>query len=216
LNPDLVSKPSTGKKVFAWFMRNGDSVNRKLYAAYKNDLFRNIHGTVLDIGAGTGLNLAYAPDNVTKWIAVEPNGAFHGDIALEAAKHPFPVEISSMDAHRLEIPDSSMEFVVCTLVLCSVDKPKVVLSEIQRVLKPGGSFVFIEHVKANSRILKLAQDMINPLNRIIADGCNCNRDTKSVIAFSGLHIETCESIQVKGITWFHRPHIIGLASKPRN
>jgi ubiquinone/menaquinone biosynthesis C-methylase UbiE len=210
----MVSKPSASKKVFAWFMRCGDSVNRKLYAGYKNDLFRNMNGTVLDLGAGTGLNLAFAPDTITKWIAVEPNGAFHVDIKKEAAKHPFPVELSAMDAHNLELPDGSMDMVICTLVLCSVEQPEVVLSEIQRVLKPGGAFVFIEHVKANSRVLKLAQDMFNPLNRAIADGCNCNRDTGSTIRQSGLQIERCDSVMVNGITLFHKPHIIGRAIKP--
>jgi ubiquinone/menaquinone biosynthesis C-methylase UbiE len=208
------TKPAFGKRIFAWFMRNGDSINRKLYSRFKHDLFVNLNGSVLDLGAGTGLNLAYAPRTVTNWIAAEPNSAFHGDILKEAANHPFPVEVSSMDAHRLELPDSSVDGVISTLVLCSVDDPEVVLSEIRRVLKPGAPFIFIEHVVSDRKRLKIAQDVFNPLNKVLADGCNCNRDTKSSIETSGLEIVRCESVQVKGITLFHKPHIMGLAVKP--
>lgn len=194
-------------------MRNGDSVNRKLYARYKKDLFRHLSGTVLDLGAGTGLNLSFITDNVTRWIAAEPNRAFHDDIRKEAAKHSFPVEITPMDAHRLELLDNSVDAVVSTLVLCSVEDPETVLSEILRVLKPGSPFVFIEHVVSDRRGLKIAQDVFNPLNKVLADGCNCNRDTKSVIESSGLIVEKCDSVEVKGITIFHKPHIVGVARK---
>ena len=210
----MTQKPAVGKRIFAWFMRNGDSINRKLYGGYKHDLFRNVRGRVLDVGAGTGLNLAFANNTITHWIAAEPNAAFHDDIRKEAQKHSFPVEISFMDAHRLELTDNSVDAVVSTLVLCSVDQPMVVLSEIRRVLKPGGLFVFIEHVASNSRILKWAQNVFNPLNRAIADGCNCNRDTRTTIALCGLDVDRCDTIDVNGILLFHKPHIMGYATKP--
>lgn len=207
-------RPSASKRVFAWFMRNGDSVNRRLYASYKKDLFREVRGIVLDLGAGTGLNMAFAPETVTHWIAAEPNTAFHVDIQKEAQNHPFTVELSSMDAQALNLPDNSVDTVMSTLVLCSVADPKLVLSEIVRVIKPGGTFVFIEHVLADSNVMQLAQNAFNPLNRVIADGCNCNRDTGSVIEQSGLDIERMDSVQVKGLTPFHKPHIMGYAVKP--
>lgn len=210
----MAATATASKRIFAWFMRSGDSVNRKLYAKYKTDLFLHLHGTVLDLGAGTGLNLSFKPGNVTRWIAAEPNRAFHDDIRKEAARHSIPVEISPMDAHRLELTDNSVDAVVSTLVLCSVDEPEKVLSEIRRVLKPGSPFVFIEHVVSDRRGLKMAQDMFNPLNKVLADGCNCNRDTKSVIESSGLIVDRCDPVEVKGITIFHKPHIVGVARKP--
>lgn len=195
-------------------MRSGDAVNRRIYDSYKAELFGILDGVVLDLGAGTGLNLAHAPSTVTTWIAAEPNTAFHPDILQEAHLHPFPVELTTMDAHSLELSDESVDAVVCTLVLCSVDQPEVVLSEIVRVLKPGAPLIFIEHVAADAKSHKIAQDVFNPLNRAIADGCNCNRDTLSVIKRSGLNLQQYEARKVKGITWFHSPHIMGIAAKP--
>lgn len=197
-------------------MRSGDAVNRRIYGSYKAELFQKLEGVVLDLGAGTGLNLAHAPSTVTTWIAAEPNTAFYPDILQEAHLHPFPVELTTMDAHSLELSDESVDAVVCTLVLCSVDKPDRVLSEIVRVLKPGASLIFIEHVAADAKAHKFAQDVFNPLNRAIADGCNCNRDTISVIKRSGLTLQQWESKKVKGITWFHSPHIMGVAVKPEH
>lgn len=212
----MTNGPTIGKRIFAWVMRSGDSINRKLYSSFKNDLFRNLRGTVLDVGAGTGLNMAFAPSTVSKWIAAEPNVAFHADINKEATEHSFIVEVSSMDAHKLELPDNSIDGVVSTLVLCSVENQELVLSEIYRVLKPGSLFVFIEHVASDKRSLRIAQDVFNPLNRILADGCNCNRDTLSAIEASSLDIIRFESIELKGLTLFHKPHIVGFATKPTN
>lgn len=195
-------------------MRSGDAVNRRIYRDFKSSLFKQLRGVVLDLGAGTGLNLAHAPQSVTKWIAAEPNAAFHTDIRSEAEKHRFKVEISSMDGHKLDLPDESVDGVVCTLVLCSVESPDKVLSEIARVLIPGAPFIFIEHVASDKKAHKFAQDVFNPLNRIIADGCNCNRDTLSAIHDSGLKVQFIESRIVKGITWFHSPHVMGVAIKP--
>lgn len=194
-------------------MRSGDAVNRRIYRDFKSELFKQLSGVVLDLGAGTGLNLVHAPGAVTKWIAAEPNAAFHTDIFKEAAKHRFHVEVSSMDGHKLDLPDESVDGVVCTLVLCSVESPEEVLSEIKRVLKPGAPMVFIEHVASDKRAHKFAQDVFNPLNRAIADGCNCNRDTLSIIRQSGLKVQHVEFRRVRGITWFHSPHIMGYATK---
>ncbi len=211
---DMPAKPGLGKRIFAWFMRSGDSVNRRLYANYKNDLFSHLNGIVIDLGAGTGLNLAFSPDNVTHWIAAEPNTAFHKDIFKEAKNHSFSVEITSIDAHNLQIPDSYVDSVVSTLVLCSVHEPERALSEIVRVMKPGATFVFIEHVVSESPGMRVAQNAFNPLNRVLADGCNCNRDTKSTIERSGLEIVRLDMVNVNGVTPFHKPHIMGLAKKP--
>lgn len=206
--------PSLSKKLFAWFLKRGEPLNHKLYGHLKEDLFCDISGVVLDIGAGTGLNMRYLRTSVTKWVGIEPNTAFHPTIVERAAKHKFHSDIIDADAHHLPFPDAYADNVIVTLVLCSVENADQVVAELYRVIKPGGSCYFIEHVAAPiNTMLRKAQNWFNPLNRVLADGCNCNRDTASV--FRNSMFETVEIVEhsLNGAMIFHRPHIVGKAVK---
>lgn len=206
--------PSLNKKLFAWFLKRGDPLNHKLYGHLKTDLFRDISGIVLDVGAGTGLNMRYLQPAVTKWIGIEPNTAFHPTIRERAAQHKFQIEIYAADAHHLPFPDSFADNVIVSLVLCSVENADQVVAELYRVIKPGGSCYFIEHVAApKNTMLRKAQNWFNPLNRVLADGCNCNRDTAEVFRNSKFVMVDLVDHSVKGSMIFHRPHIVGKAAK---
>jgi len=194
-------------------MRRGDPLNHRIYAGIKHEWFSVLKGKVLDLGAGTGLNIHYAPAQVTSWIFAEPNLAFSSAIQEYAAKSNIPSEIHPIDAHHITLPDNSVDSVLGTLILCSVEDPDRVLAEIKRILKPGGYFVFIEHVASDHLWTRRAQNGFNPISRRIADGCNCNRATRAVIESAGFEQVAIKEYHLRQMPVFHRPHIAGWAWK---
>ncbi|HVS23126.1 MAG TPA: class I SAM-dependent methyltransferase, partial [Gammaproteobacteria bacterium] len=116
-------------------------------------------------------------------------------------------------AERLPLADARFDTVVSTLVLCTVVDPLRALREVWRVLKPGGQFLFIEHVRSDEPRLAKWQDRLNGLNRIVAHGCNCNRSTVDAILQSGFTIRSLEKTVLPKAPPFVRPLVIGTAIK---
>ena len=152
-----------------------------------------VSGDVLDLGAGTGVNVKHVAraGAVSSYTAVEPNVHFHALLRQEAAAHlpegtPVHVTTGSAGGVVLPVPDDSVDVVVATLVLCSVPDPAGTVAEVRRVLRPGGRFVFLEHVAApaDRRGLRLAQKAVtvSGLWALFGDGCDVERDTGAVIA----------------------------------
>lgn len=194
-------------------LRKGDDVNDKLYGDFKKELFRDVHGTVVEFGPGTGINFRYLPRNI-EWIGVEPNEAFYDSILAAAAKENRHSNMLNSTAASINLPDNSADFVISTLVLCSVPDQQKVLTEAKRILKGNRRLIFIEHVadKPNT-FRRAAQNIFNPLNRLIADGCNCNRETWIPIEQAGFSSCKIHHSIMKGTMSLHAPHIIGYASK---
>jgi ubiquinone/menaquinone biosynthesis C-methylase UbiE len=117
------------------------------YASRKSELIGALRGTVLEIGAGRGRNFGYFRSGVD-WIGLEPNQRQHRHLARRAAGYGYHRPILAAPAERIPLPDASVDAVLATVVLCSVADQGRVLAEIQRVLRPGGAFVFFEHVAA--------------------------------------------------------------------
>lgn len=201
------------QRFFAWMLRKGDDVNDKLYGGFKRELFRDVHGTVVEIGPGTGINFRYLPRNIA-WIGVEPNEAFYDSILVAAAKENIHSNMLNSTAALINLPDNSADFVISTLVLCSVPDQQKVLAEAKRILKRNGRLIFIEHVadKPNT-FRRTAQNIFNPLNRLIGDGCNCNRETWNVIEQAGFSSCKIDFTIMKGTVSLHAPHIMGFAEK---
>lgn len=152
---------------------------------YKRRLITPLRGRVLELGPGAGANLQYFGPNV-QWTGVEPNPYNHGLLEKEARRCGMPVTVRTGVAESLPDPPHAYDAVVATLVLCSVADPAKVLAEVQRVLKPGGVFVFLEHVAApRGTRLRRVQDWSVPVWRLLADGCHPNRDTQHAIATAG-------------------------------
>jgi ubiquinone/menaquinone biosynthesis C-methylase UbiE len=162
------------KQLFAWGMakaNNADDQAIKLHncqdyatmADLKRSLLSHLHGTVLEIGPGAGANLSYYPPDI-HWIGVEPNPFMHSYIHQEAELHGLTaIELYGEQAETLPVADNSIDTVVSTYVLCSVTNIDAVLKNIQRVLKPGGTFVFIEHVAASENTCtRSIQDGVEP------------------------------------------------------
>ena len=202
------------QRLFARALALGDHAQDAVYGARKRALFADLEGTVLEIGPGTGVNLPYLPGGL-RWIGVEPNPHLHRTIREKAAARPdLDVELRTGSAAALDLPDGSVDAVVSTLVLCSVSDVSAALAEIRRVLKPGGRFLFIEHVAAPSGSgLRAVQRVVKPLWRPLADGCSPDRETGRAIeaaGFADVHIEHFRAeIPFSPIT----PHILGSATR---
>ena len=126
-------------------------------------LLSGLSGRVLEVGAGTGLNLAHYPEGVTELVITEPEEAMAR--RLEAKPEAARARVVRASADALPFPDGHFDGVACTLVLCTVPDPAAALREIRRVLKPGGRFAFLEHVRSEDPKWARRQDRINRLWR---------------------------------------------------
>jgi ubiquinone/menaquinone biosynthesis C-methylase UbiE len=183
----------------------------KYLANYKSRLFSALFGTVLEIGPGAGANLQHLPTGI-KWIGAEPNPFMERHLAKEAERLGFDVELRTGSAENLPVEDASVDFVISTLVLCSVVDQDRALEEALRVLKPGGKFVFIEHVAARRGTwLRFIQTLVKPLWCRMGDGCQPDRETATALMQAGFaRLEIEEFAAPVPVV---RPHIVGIAAK---
>lgn len=185
-------------------------------ADWREDLLAGLEGRVLEIGAGTGLNLAHYTDKVDRLILSEPDRHMRNRLETKVSTHPRrcgQVGVIDAGAEYLPFPNETFNAVVSTLVLCSVDDPPSALSEVHRVLKPGGTFAFIEHVAAEDRPRREKwQRRIEPVWKRIADNCHLTRDTATAIEEAGFDV-SIEHVKVPKAAPFIRPAIRGTALK---
>lgn len=184
-------------------------------AAQRKDLLSLAHGRVIEIGAGTGLNVPHYGDAVSKVTLVEPDPLLHSRLRRRTARAALKAEIVQAGGEALPFESASFDVAVVTLVLCTVPDPKAALEEIARVLRPGGRLLFIEHVAAapSSRLAAWQHRLHRPWHAF-ACGCNTNRDTLRLIADSPLSV-----VEVTTASWRHmpaivKPLIIGAATAP--
>jgi ubiquinone/menaquinone biosynthesis C-methylase UbiE len=163
-----------------------------------------VHGQVLEIGFGTGLNLPHYPKSVTRLIAVEPGRFLETTVAKRSDRAAMPVEVVRIPAEELPWEDEQFDCVVSTWTLCAIAEPVLALRQVRRVLKPDGQFVFLEHGRSDHVRVAAWQDRLNPLQRIIGCGCNVNRRIDHLINESGLKIERLDRYALPGV-----PRVIG-------
>lgn len=201
-----------GKRLFAWLMAKGSGGYDKFVGDRKRSLFANLHGNVLEIGPGTGPNLPYYPKDI-HWIGIEPNPFMHPYLQQEAQKLGLNnIDLRTGTAEQINAEDYSMDSVVSTLVLCSVPNLAATLQEVLRVLKPGGRFLFIEHVAAPRKtLLRQVQSTIRPIWKVIGDGCHPDRETWLRIENAGFTSVNFEHFEAPYP--IVSPHIIGVATK---
>ncbi len=185
-------------------------------APRKKELFRGLSGSVLEIGPGTGANFPYY-DKSIRWIGLEPNEHMHAALRAKAKEHGIEAaEFRTVGAEGMDVPDASVDAVVCTLVLCSVPDPDAVLADVRRVLKPGGRFYVIEHVAAEPRSWRRRkQRIMRPVWQCFADGCTTDRDTASSLrnaGFSAVDLEAFETPQPVVPSWV-APHVMGICTR---
>ncbi|MGZ4381990.1 MAG: class I SAM-dependent methyltransferase [Gaiellaceae bacterium] len=186
-------------------------LDRAGFAERRGQLVASLDGDVLEIGAGTGLNIAHYRD-ARRVVALEPDLAYTRRLRERAAESRVPVEIVKGTGEALPFPDASFDHVVVTLALCSVTDLGRTLAEILRVLRPGGSLEFLEHVRGGGGVARW-QDRLTPLQRRVADGCHLNRDTAAEIEAAGFRVERLERFRLPAGHPLVKPAIQGTALK---
>lgn len=211
------------KRLFAWGMSKANSTDNSAIeltnctsystmAELKQALLGSVQGKVLEIGPGAGSNLSFYPKNID-WIGVEPNPFMHQYLEQEADRQGLKkIELYRGSAEQLPVKDNSIDSAISTHVLCSVNDLDRSLQEIKRILKPGGSFIFLEHVAAdcctwNRRI----QDKIEPVWKVIFDNCRPNRTTGILLENAGFESVNYQEFRISFP--IVSPHIAGVAKK---
>jgi SAM-dependent methyltransferase len=187
--------------------------------AHRRALLSHARGCTLEIGSGTGLNLPHYPDDLEDLVLAEPDPAMRFRLQKRLSRSGRHTRLVDAPGERLPFPNGSVDTVVSTLVLCTVDAPDVALREIARVLRPGGQLLFLEHVRSESPTLARWQDRLAGPWRRFARGCRCNRATAELIATCGLELEQTLETSWHGMPPIVRPLIVGRAtvqSSPRH
>jgi ubiquinone/menaquinone biosynthesis C-methylase UbiE len=177
---------------------------------WRSELLSPLAGNVLEVGPGTGANLAHYTRGVTCLNLAEPDAAMRARLARRACVAPTTV----LDASTEELPFAAGSFdaVVCTLVLCSARDPRAALAEIRRVLKPAGRLAFIEHVAsdANSRRFRW-QRRVEPLWKRLMGNCHLTRQTEETIRQAGFLLGDVRRESMRKAVPVVRPTIRGIA-----
>ena len=199
------------KRIFAWTMARCTSRHEREIADRKRRLLGPLSGIVVEIGPGAGANFPYYARGI-QWIGIEPNPFMRAYLERAARAAGIDADLRDGSADRLDFADGSVDAVVSTLVLCSADRVDAALHEVRRVLKPGGRFVFVEHVAATSGTsTRRWQDRLARFWGMFADGCQPNRETWRAIETAGFRELQLEHFRVP--IPLIGPHIAGFAIK---
>jgi ubiquinone/menaquinone biosynthesis C-methylase UbiE len=187
-------------------------------------LIRPLSGHVVEIGAGTGANLAHVGVGLERLTLLEPTPEMAAKLRHKLAawdpqaeqrdhvRTRVEVEVIEAPAEALPVADSSADAVVSTLVLCSVSDVERSLAEIRRVLRPGGQLVLLEHVRSEGRTARV-QQAIEPVWKVVARGCHLTRDTLAAVAGAGFDTTALDRWQLPG-GGPAAPAIAGIARLP--
>jgi ubiquinone/menaquinone biosynthesis C-methylase UbiE len=201
------------QRIFAWALARFNKRYEQFAVKYKEKLFADLSGVVLEIGPGTGANLRYFAQAGIRWIGVEPNRYMQPYLEKEVKRLGMQIDLRAGLAHQLPVEDGSVDAVVGTLVLCCVHDPLLSLKEVIRVLRPGGRFFFIEHVAARRGTrLRFLQGCVKRIWRLIGDGCHPERETWLTLEAAGFDRLTYERVVAPSL--IVSPQIVGTAGKP--
>jgi ubiquinone/menaquinone biosynthesis C-methylase UbiE len=168
------------------------------------------YGRVLEIGAGTGMNLSLYRD-CEEVVACEPDPAYRKRLLRRVPEARSPVTVSDAAAERLPFPDASFDTVVSTLVMCSVDDPAASAAEIRRVLKPDGNLLLVEHIRTDAGgWRRLAQDASVPVWRLFVGGCRTNRPTLDTLRTAGFDLKELNRFNPLRVPSVMYPFVVAL------
>ncbi|MCC5662018.1 class I SAM-dependent methyltransferase [Nostoc sp. XA010] len=158
-------------------------------AKYRQALLADVTGEVLEIGFGTGLNLAYYPYSIHKITTVDVNPGMNALANKRISDSGIIVEQLLLSSENLPMPDNTFDSVVSTWTLCSIANVQQALQEVYRVLKPGGRFFFVEHGLSDKPSVQVWQHRLTPIQKVVADGCHLNRDIQKLVEQHFDHVE---------------------------
>jgi len=199
------------RRVFPW-------LNEKLAGAptvgeLRHEVLRTAAGMVIEIGFGSGANLAHYPSEVESIVAIEPNEGMHDRAATRVRESRIPVTMLVGRAETLPVPDGTLDTAVSTLTLCSVADPARVLAELSRVLNDRGRLIVLEHGRADDPSVSRWQDRLNGINKVVACGCNLNRPIQELVESAGFRFESVRKLYLpkapRPVGWF----TLGVATK---
>jgi SAM-dependent methyltransferase len=158
-----------------------------------------LSGEVLEVGFGSGLNVAHYPPAVTRVLAVDPARTGRKLAARRVAASPVPIDYIGLDGQSLPLPDESVDHALTTWTLCTIPDADQALREIARVLRPGGTLHFVEHGLSPDAAVARWQGRLTPLQRRVAGGCHLNRPIDALIADSGLQLTRLDTYYLRGL-----------------
>ncbi|MFS3130362.1 class I SAM-dependent methyltransferase [Nocardioides sp. Bht2] len=172
-------------------------------------------GTVLEIGFGSGLNLRHLPSAVTEIRAVEPNDLGWSRSERRRTRAQIPITRTGLDGQRLSEPDDSVDHVLSTFTLCTIPDPAQALTEVRRVLRPGGTFAFLEHGLAPEPGVQRWQHRLDPVQRVVFGGCNLSRNVPQLLTDAGFTVEHLRTEYVPGTIGPSKPWTFGYVGAAR-
>jgi ubiquinone/menaquinone biosynthesis C-methylase UbiE len=199
------------------YLRSAASAEQRGATDHRRRLLAGLRGTVVEIGAGHGLNFPLYPPHVTEVVAIEPEPTLRSHAEAAAQSVTVPIRVLAGVADELPVADASADAVVASLVLCSVPDQQRALAEISRVLRPDGELRFYEHVVPRCQPKRLMLQIIDRTGiwPTIAGGCHAARDTTEAIMQAGFDIEEIERFGFSAQRFEPLiPHILGRARRP--
>jgi ubiquinone/menaquinone biosynthesis C-methylase UbiE len=179
----------------------------------RKDLVGRSKGRVVELGAGTGLNLGHYSEDVSELLLTEPDPHMAAKLRKRASLSALDARVIEAPAEELPFDDASIDTVVSTMVLCTVQDPRRTLAEAARVLRPGGVLLFAEHVRSESPWAAWWQDKLKTPWSWYACGCQCNRDTISALRAASFQVGEVRHDRLRWISPVVRPLVVGSASR---
>jgi ubiquinone/menaquinone biosynthesis C-methylase UbiE len=204
-----------GRLIAAIYDRLMEASEEACLRQWRADLLRDLTGQVLEVGTGTGRNIPFYPSDLERLVLTEPDPHMRRRLSEKIrAQAPARAELLDASLEGLPFAAESFDAVVATLVLCSVPHPEKALKEIHRVLRPGGRFVFLEHVAAEDRPRRLRwQRRLEPFWKRIAGGCHLTRRTADAIVAAGFTVANLRRESMRKTWPLVRPTVRGTARK---
>ncbi len=196
---------------YDWAMRKTE---QRCLNQWRRELLSQATGALLEIGAGTGINLPHYPANLSKMTLSEPDPQMRRKLSRKLGVKYQHVEIAHWGAEQIELPDHSVDTIVSSLVLCSVSDQQQALKELHRLLRPGGQLLFLEHIIAAEAKTVRWQKRIEPVWKRCSGNCHLTRDTLRNIEATGLQIEHLNEANIVGAPAILQRTVRGRARKP--